>query len=193
MPNVLLGTKSTGKSGKTDDSIVQKTFIGSFVRLLWPKQEDVDTRGYDAAKKPGKLSTDWQFGEVINIEEKNYDQLALNCYAKKETSGTLDSVLVRVETRGLNDSGFVVDQTIEQTISSSYETEALYRDALHRKDLDYGDLTIKEIAWKIPVDLTNVKEIRIAAKHKNGQNDEKNKNCLILGRFITKDKDHGET
>ena len=61
----------------------------------------------------------------------------------------MDSVLVRVETRGLNDSGFVVDQTIEQTISSSYETEALYRDALHRKDLDYGDLTIKEIAWKM--------------------------------------------
>lgn len=192
MKNMVLGTKSQGTAGKTDDSIVQKRFVGSFVRVLWPKQENIDIKG-DTAKKPGKLTTDWAFGDVINLEGKNFDHLALNCYALKEVSGTLDSILVRIETRGLNDSGFVVDQTIEQTISSSYETEALYRDALHRKDLNYGDTAIKELAWKIPVDLTNVKEIRIAAKHKNGQSDDKNKQFLTLGRFITKDKNHGET
>lgn len=193
MKNMVLGTISQGRVGKTDDSIIQKRFIGSFVRVLFPRQDDTDVRGYDIARQPGKLKNEWQFGDVINIEGKNFDHIALNCYIKKEVSGTLDSVLVRVETKPLNDIGFTLNQTVEQTISSSYISETVYRDELHRKDVDYGDLSLTEIAWKIDVDLKNVKEIRIATKHKNGQSDDKNKQCLIVGRFIKSDKNHEET
>ena len=194
MKNLVLGTFSQGRVGKTDDAIIQKRFIGSFVRVLFPRQDvENEVRGYDAAKKPGKLTSDWQFGDPINIENKQFDSLALNCSILKQVSGTLDSILIRVETKPLNSTGFSVDQTTELTVSSSYFSETIYRDELHRKDVDYGDLSVSEISWKIPIELKNVKEIRIAAKQKNGQSDDKNKQLLILGRFVTTSKDHNET
>ena len=194
MPNIVIGTKTYGKAGKTDDSLIQKRFIGSFVRVLFPKQdENSEIKGHDAARKPGKLTPDWQFGDVINIEGKNFDSLALNCYVAKQVSGTLDSVLVRIETKPINDIGYSVEQSIEQTISSSFASETVYRDEIHRKDVDYGDTSLNEIAWKIPIDLKNTKEIRIAAKHKNGQTDDKNKQFLIMGRFVKSSKDTEET
>lgn len=193
MPNMIFGTKTLGRAGKTDDAIVQKRFVGSFVRVMYPKQEDTGIQGYDIGRKPGKLSTEWSFGDVINVSGKNFDHLALNCSVLKQISGTLDSILIRVETKPINDSGFSIDQTTELTISSSYSSETIYRDELHRKDINFGDLSDSEISWKIPIDLKNVKEIRIAAKQKNGQNDEKNKLLLVLGRFITVSKDHNET
>lgn len=193
MPSMVLGTKSSGRAGKTDDSIVQKRFIGSFVRVMWPKQDDTDVKGYDIGRQPGKLSTDWQFGDITNIEGKNFDSLALNCTIAKQISGTSDSILVRIETRPINDIGFSINQTTSGSISGSYAEEIIYRDQLHRKDIDYGDLSVSEISWKIPIDLKNIKELRIAVKHKTGQSEEKNKNCLIVGRFVKNSKDTEET
>ena len=193
MPNIVLGTKTSGKAGKTDDSIVQKRFIGSFVRVLWPKQEDADSKGYEIARQPGKLLTTWEPGEIVDIDGKGFDHLALNCAASTLVSGTMDSILVRVETRGLNSSGFMIDQTIEQTISSSFESEALLRDDVFRKQIDYGDVSLTERSWKINVPLENVKEIRISCRQKAGQSEEKNKQFIVMGRFITKSKDHNET
>ena len=193
MPNLILGTKTTGKVGKTDDSLVQVTHIGSFVRVLWPKQstQEADVHGYEAGRTPGILSVQFQPGESYDATQ--FDHLALSCYALRELSGTLDSVLIKIETKPLLDSGFTTEQTIEQSISSSYSSEAIYRDEIHRKDINYGDDYMREIGWKIPVSLQNVKEIRVSARHKNGQMDDANKKLLIMGRFIKSNKETNET
>ena len=159
---------------------------------MWPKQDDVDVKGYDTAKKPGKLSTDWQWGDPIDIEGKNFDNLALNCSTLKQVSGTLDSVLIRIETKGLNDSGFSINQTTSGSISGSYAEEIVLRDEIFRKDIDYGS-EISEVSFKLPIDLKNTKQIRIAVKQKVGQGDDKNKLFLAIGRFVKSQNTTNET
>ena len=195
MPKLVVGTKSSGKIGSSPDSLIQVKHFGSFVRVVWPKQsEDIFVKGFgDLAKgqSPGKLSTDWQPGEIYNVEE--FDSVALYGYALKETSGSLDDILIRVERRPIRDTAFATEKMVENTISSSYAAESIYREHIHRLPVDYGDLSIKEITWPIDIELTAMKELRISARQKNGQNDDKNKNLIVWARFIKASKDTNET
>ena len=196
MKSIVLGTQDSGKVGKTDDSIVQVNHIGSFVKVLWPKQDqDVFVKGFGdfaIGQKPGKLSTEWQSGEFIDVSKDNFDHVSLYCYALKANSGSQDSILVRVERRPLRSTGFGVEQAVEHIISGSY-VESIYRDQLHRKDVDYGDLSIKEVTFPIDISLTNVKDFRVSAKMKNGQSSDENRNFVIWARLIKSNKNHEET
>lgn len=196
MKNIILGTQTSGRVGKTNDSLIQVNHIGSFVKVLWPRQDqDIFVKGFGdftPGQKPGKLTTDWQPGDFIDVSKDKFDHLALYGYGLKNISGTLDSILIRIERRPLRSVGFTVEKAIENTVSGSY-VESVYRDLLHRLDVDYGDLTIKEITWPIDIDLENVKELRISAKFKNGQADDKNSSLVVYGRFIKSDKNHEET
>lgn len=187
MKNMVLGTVDSGRVGKTDDSIIQVNYIGSFVKILWPRQDqDIFIQGYGdfaAGQKPGKLTTEWQSGEFIDVSKDKFDHVALYGYGLKVISGTMDSILLRIERRPLRNVGFTIEKAVEHTISGSY-VESIYRDQIHRLDIDYGDLSIKEITWPIDVPLENVKELRISTRLKNGQNDDKNSSFVIYGRFI---------
>jgi hypothetical protein len=63
----------------------------------------------------------------------------------------------------------------------------------YKKEINYGDLSVTEIGWPIDIPLTNVKEVRISAKHQNGQLDDHNANFIVYGRFIKADLTRGET
>ena len=130
------------------------------------------------------MATDWQPGDFIDVSSGSFDSLSLHCYVLVGISGTSDDVLIKIETRPLRDLSFTIDQTIEQTISSSLATEKIYRDDIHRKTINYGDISLKEIGWTIPVDLKNVKDLRISVKQKNGQLEEQNKKFIAFGRFV---------
>jgi len=90
--------------------------------------------------------------------------MALYCYLQKQTSGTLDDVVVKIEGKPLNNVGSAQDQSVTYTTSGSI-TEARYRDIEHKKLIDYGDLSTKEISWIIDYPLVNMKQIRVSAKH----------------------------
>jgi len=193
MKNIILGTQDSGKVGKTDDSIVQVRFKGSVVRILWPKQDndDASVKGFgDLApgQRPGKLSTTFEPGEFFDVSEFNHDHMTLYCYLQKQASGTLDDVEMKVERRPLRNTGFTTDQGIEDSVSGSF-TVSRYRDHVHVREIDYGDLAIKEQGWPVDISLENTKEVRISARHRNGQSDDLNKNLLIYGRFVKSEEE----
>jgi len=185
MKNLVLGTTSQGKSGKSEDSIVQFKHIGSFVRILWPKQDSANDnyRGYgdvSAGQKIGKLTTTVEYGDFYDTTA--FDHLSLYCYVLKQVSGTLDDIMITVERRPLKSVGFTGEQTVSYSTSGSI-TEARLRDLTYVKEINYGDLAIKEIGFPIDIPLTNTKEIRVTARHKNGQIDDSNKNLIIWRTF----------
>jgi len=184
MPYLILGTVDEGRVGNTDDDLIQINHIGSVVYVFWPDQNtDSFVRGvgsYSPGQKPGKLSTTFEPGKFRDVSE--YDHLTLFCYVDVPVSGTDDSVLIRIEKRPLRDNEFTINQSVEYEISGTF-VEAIYRDVIHRKDIDYGVSPV-EINWNIDIPLTNVKDLRISVKHKNGQTDEKNKNFITWGRLI---------
>lgn len=191
MKNLIIGTTDSGRIGKDADSIIQVRHRGSFVKVLWPSQ-DVDSfvKGYgdfSQGQKSGKLTTTFTPGDFVDVRE--YDHLSLYCYLKKQVSGTLDDVVVRIERRPLGDIPFTVDQTVTYAESGSFAVEAELRDLIFKKTIDYGDLSISEIGYPIDVPLENTREIRISCRHKNGQVDDANKNFIVWGRFIDSEKE----
>lgn len=195
MKNMVLGTQTSGKVGKGEDSIVQIKHIGSTVKIMWPRQENGDSTlfGYgdlSLGQSIGKLSTNLEPGDFIDVTE--FDHMSLYCYLQKRVSGTLDDIMIEVERKPIRDIGFATDQTVSYTISGSI-TEARLRDLYYVKAIDYGDLSIREVAWPIDIPLTNTKQVRISAKFKNGQAADQNKNFIVYGRFIKASKDTNET
>lgn len=194
MPNMVLGTKTAGKIGDSDDNIIQVKHIGSVVEVMWPKQDSL-TRpikgfgDFSAGERSGKLSTTFQPGKSVDVTE--FDHMSLYCYLSKEVSGTLDDIIITVERKPLTNAAFAVDQSIDYAISGS-KTEGRLRDIEYKKEVDYGDLSINKIGFPLDVPLTNVKEVRVSARHKTGQSEE-NKNLIIWGRFIRSSKDTNET
>jgi hypothetical protein len=118
--------------------------------------------------------------------------MSLYCYLRKETSGTLDDVVIQVERKPINNIGFTTEQAVSYTTSGS-TVEARLRDIQYKKEINYGDLSLREIAWPIDIPLTNVKQVRISAKHASGQVEDANKNFIIYGRFIKGDGTKTET
>jgi len=194
MKNIIIGTTDTGKFGKTDDSIIQVKYIGSVVHVLWPKQQDqsIPVKGFgdfSIGQRAGKLTTDFQPGD--NQDVTDFDHLALYCYLRKEVSGTLDDVIVSIERKPLTSVGFATEQSIDYAVSGS-KVEARLRDIEYKKQIDYGDLSIREIGFPIDIPLINIKEVRLSVRHRVGQTEE-NKNLIIWGRFIKSDKNRDET
>lgn len=101
-------------------------------------------------------------------------------------------MVIQVERKPLNNVGFTTEQAVSYSVSGSI-AEARLRDVNFMKEIDYGDLSLKEIGWPIDVPLTNVKQIRISAKHKNGQSAEENKNFIVYARLIKGDSTKTET
>jgi len=190
MPNLVLGTKDSGHYGKNEDAIVQVKFYGSLVYVAWPKQDEKNEqiKGFGDSSKgssPGKLSTDWSPGEWIDVTE--HDHLTLWSYVRKELSGTLDALLIRVERKPLKGLGPTVDQVVSLEDSGSFYVEANHKDSLIKKDIDYGDLSMTDIGFPSDIPLINTKELRISVRQKNGQTADENKN-LIVWRKIDKIK-----
>jgi hypothetical protein len=186
MKNIILGTQSSGRFGKTDDSIVQVRYIGSVVRVMWPDQSKMEApvKGFgelSIGQSPGMLTTEFQYGDLMDVTE--FDHMSLYCYLKKTESGSLDDVVIQIQRRPLRSLGFATDQTVEYVTSGTF-TEARYRDILHTKEVDYGDLTVSEIGYPIDIPLTNVREVRIGARHKNGQDNPENRNFIAWARLI---------
>jgi hypothetical protein len=192
MPNIILGTIDSGQVGNDDDSIIQVSHLGSVVHIMWPNQtKDADTfvqgfGSFSSGQKAGKLTTEWITGSFFDVTE--FDHLTLYGYLTKAISGTLDNVDMRVERRPLRDAPFAVDQAVEYTTSGS-EAIATYRDLIHTKEIDYGNLSTFEIGWPIDIPLTNVKELRISARHRLGQTEDKNKNLIVWGRLIKSEEE----
>ena len=187
MPNIILGTKDSGRAGKEEDSIVRIKHFGSVVNIMWPKIENESSiKGFgdtSVGARPGSLTTVWNAGDWVDVSKDNFDHLNLYSYLTKETKGTNDSILLRIETKPLKNIGSVVDQGIEYEKSGSF-IEAVHKDMIIRKDVDYSDLSIREIGWDHKIPLVNVKEIRISAKQKVGQIAKDNTNLIVYGRFI---------
>ena len=80
------------------------------------------------------------------------------------------------------------EQTIEYETSGNI-TYAKLKDLIYTKEIDYGDLSIREIGYPIDIPLSNVKEVRISAKHRYGQSEDKNKNFIVWGRFIKSEEE----
>jgi hypothetical protein len=191
MPNLVLGTTDSGQTGNTEDSIVQVNYFGSVVKVLWPKQKDQNqiVKGFgdvSAGQRAGKLSTQFEPGDFVDVSE--FDHLSLYCYLLKNESGSLDNVDIKIERRPLRSTGFSTEQTVEYSASGSV-TIAELKDLVYRKQIDYGDLDIKEIGYPIDVPLTNVREVRISAKHVTGQSSEENKNFIVWGRLINSEEE----
>jgi hypothetical protein len=191
MPNMIIGTTDSGKIGNSESDIIQVSYFGSVVHLMWPDQRssNTSTKGFgslSAGQKSGKLTTNWATGSFFDVTE--FDHLALYGYINNVISGTIDKVDIRVERRPLRDAPFAVDQAVEYNTSGS-EVVAEYRDLIHSKEVDYGDLSIREIGWPIDIPLTNVKEVRISARHRTGQSDDKNKNFIVWGRLIRSEEE----
>jgi hypothetical protein len=196
MKNMVLGTQDSGQIGSSDDSIIQVNHIGSVVKVMWPQQKSQNqlVKGYgdfSIGERVGKLNTQFQPGDTFNVSTEGYDHLALYCYLLKQSSGTLDNVEIKVERRPLGDKGFAPDQSIEYQTSGSV-TVAKLRDVVYQKEIDYGDLSIREIGYPIDIPLENVREVRISARHANGQPLEDNKNFIVWGRFIKSSKNTNE-
>jgi len=191
MPNIITGTKSSGRVGNTEDSIIRIKHFGSFVKVLWPKQDSQNfVKGYgdfSYGQKPGKLDTNFSPGDFVDVTL--FDHLSLYCYVLKNTSGTLEDILVKVERRPLKDLPFTIDQTVTYENSGSYATEAIMRDLVFRKPVDYGDMSIREIGYPIDVPLENTREVRISCRQRNGQANEENRNLIVWGRFIKSDEE----
>ncbi len=188
MKNLVLGTTDSGKMGKGTDSIVQVRHRGSVVKVLWPKQSlgsDEYVKGYgdfSVGQQAGKLNTEYQPGDFLDVTK--FDHLSLYCYAKVESSGTLDDIVIRVERRPLGDLPFTVDQTVTYAESGSFATEGILKDLVFRKTIDYGDLSMRDIGFPIDVPLENTREVRVSCRHKSGQTLDENKNFIVWGRFI---------
>jgi hypothetical protein len=191
MPNIVLGTKDTGRYGKTDDAIIQVKYHGSVVRILWPKQDtDSYVKGIgDLAKgsSPGKLLTEWQPGEWFDVTQ--FDHMTLYNYAMVQESGTMDYISLRVERKPLTNVGPTIDQAVELQISSAFSIEEISKDLIRTKQIDYGDTSIRERSWALDIPLTNTKEIRLSARFKNGQTNDLNKSFISYGRFIDSKKE----
>jgi len=190
IPNLVLGTLDSGKIGKDDDAIVQVMHYGSVVYVMWPKQdEESHIKGYadsSVGSRPGKLTTDWSPGEWYDVTQ--YDHLTLSNYLTKPLSGTMDSVLIKIERKPLKDLGPTTEQVVEMEKSGSY-VEAIHRDLILRRDIDYGNTNIKEDSWSSDIPLTNTKEIRISCRQKNGQTADENKNFISWGRLIKSEEE----
>lgn len=195
MKNLILGTQSSGKVGKSDDSIIQVKHIGSTVKIMWPRQENADSTlfGYgdlSVGQSVGKLTSIFDPGDFIEVTE--FDHMSLYCYLQKRSSGTLDDIVIQVERKPIRDIGFSTDQAISYSTSGSV-VEARLQDINYVKEINYGDLSLREIAWPIDIPLTNTKQVRISCKFKNGQNEDQNKNFIVYGRFIRSSNDTRET
>ena len=192
MPGIILGTTDSGQVGDTEDNIIQISHLGSVVHIMWPQQnEGIESfvQGFGSfapGQRPGKLLPTFTTGSFFDVTE--FDHLALYGFVTKALSGTLDNVDVRVERRPLRDTPFAIDQAIEYSISGS-DALATYRDLVHTKEIDYGDLDISEIGWPMDIPLTNVKELRISARHRIGQSDDLNKNFIVWGRLIKSEEE----
>lgn len=192
MKNLVLGTTEQGTVGNTEDSIIQVNYFGSVVKVLWPQQsnQNANVKGFGdfaAGQRAGKLSSQFEPGDFIDVTE--FDHMSLYCYVLKDSVGTLDNIDVRVERRPLRSVGFAKEQTVTFAASGSDTTIAQLKDLVYRKEIDYSDLTEKEIAYPIDFPLTNVKEVRISAKHVTGQAADENKNFVVWGRFIKSDEE----
>jgi hypothetical protein len=194
MKNMILGTTDSGKIGRDSDAIIQVKHLGSVVYVMWPKQadQDIPVRGFgdlSIGQRSGKLTTTHVPGEVVDVTP--FDHLALYCALRKEASGTLDNIEIKIERRPLKSVGFSTEQTVEYAASGSV-TVARLSDLVFKKEINYGDLDIREVAFPIDVPLVNVKELRVSARHIVGQEDV-NKNFIIWGRLIKSSKDTNET
>lgn len=183
-PRIVLGTRDRGTFGPSDSSIVQIKYIGSLVQILWPEQNGQPVSsitGLDSLQFAGSVGTGFSNGTSIDVT--NYDSLSLYCYAQKQTSGTLDAIQIQVQRKPIKSVAFANDQAVNYVASGSQATEATYTDIIHTKNIDYGDLSLKQISYVIDLSLKNVKEVRIAAKQKYGQ-DETNRSFVVWGRLI---------
>jgi hypothetical protein len=185
MKNLVLGTQNKGPIGIGDDKVVEIRHVGSVANVLWPDQSRLNAPvlGFGESsigQSPGNLTTGFTYGTPFDCS--GYDHVSLYCYALIRTPGTLDDVVIQIQRRPLLSVGFATDQAVEYATSGSI-TEARYRDILHTKAIEYGDMTNTQISYVIDVPLVNVREIRVGAKQKNGQ-DLPNQNFLVWGRFV---------
>ncbi len=195
MKNMILGTVSSGKVGVSEDSIIRVKHIGSTVQIMWPRQENMNSlvTGYgdlSVGQQIGKLTTTMDPGDFMNVTE--FDHMSLYCYLQKQSSGTMDDVIIQIERKPLTNIGFTTEQAVSYSTSGSI-VEARLSDILYKKQINYGDLSLREIGWPIDIPLTNMKEVRISVRHANGQADEKNSNLIVYGRFIKADGTKTET
>ena len=195
MKNIVIGTTTSGKVGNSDQSIVQVKHIGSTVKIMWPRQGSADSSvlGYgdlSQGQSIGKLTNILDPGDFIDVTD--FDHMSLYCYLQKQTSGTLDDIVIQVERKPLTNIGFTTEQTISYGLSGSF-SEGRLRDLQFKKQIDYGDLSIREIGFPIDVPLLNVKQVRISVRHLNGQADDKNANFIVYGRFIKSNANQTET
>ena len=193
MRNMILGTIDAGKVGKSEDSIVQVSKIGSVVNLMWPARDNQrNIKGFsDGAQEdnPGILVTNFIPGDFVDVSKDNFDNLSLHCYLLKDVSGTLDNIEVKIERRSLRSLGFTSNQTVNFTASTNTEDRGILRDEIYRREIDYGNLVTKEVGFSIPnISLKNVKDLRISARHVTGQS-ESNSNFIIWGRFIKSEEE----
>lgn len=184
-----------GKFGTREDSLIKIKHVGSTVKIMWPRQENSDSSlktygDLSPGQSPGKLTTDFDAGDFFDVTP--FDHMALYCYLRKEASGTLDDIVIQVERKPINNIGFTTEQAVSYATSGS-TVEARLRDIQYKKEINYGDLSLREIGWPIDIPLTNTKQIRISAKHSNGQAEDVNKNFIIYGRFIKSDSTKTET
>jgi hypothetical protein len=195
IPSLVLGTKEIGKIGKDiQNSIITVNHIGSVVRIMWPKQSDgTQVKGFgdlSVGQQAGNLTSEFQPGEFFDVTD--FDHMTLWCYVRKNSSGSLDDIEVKVERKPMKDVGFVADQAVETSVSGSYVVSR-YREHLHAHQVNYGDTIIAEEGWPIDLDLVNTKELRISCRQKYGQSADDNKNFVVWGRFIKRDKNVVET
>lgn len=194
MKNTIIGTQTKGTMGRSADDLIQVNHIGSTVKIFWPKQESVGAQlqsygDFGVTEKVGKLETSLIPGDSYDVTD--FDHLSLYCYLRKELSGTMDDVVVSIERKPLSGLGYATEQAIEYAVSGNI-TEARLKDLHYTKEINYGDLSIKDIGYPIDVPLSNVKEVRISAKHKNGQAADNSK-FIVWGRLIKQDANKTET
>ncbi len=185
MRNIVLGTQNVGKIGSGIDNVVEVTHVGSVVNVLWPNQSTLTApvMGFGESsigQSPGNLTTEFTYGVPFDVT--GYDHMSLYCYALKQAVGTQDDIIVKIQRRPLLSVGFATEQTVEYTVSGSF-TEARYRDIHHTKAVNYASVNGAEVSYVIDVPLVNVREVRVGARHKFGQ-DTPNQNFLVWARFI---------
>jgi hypothetical protein len=123
MKNMVIGTLSSGKIGKSEDSIVQVKHIGSTVRIMWPRQDNnnIFVKGYgdlSVDQSIGKLSNVFDPGDFMDVTE--FDHMTLYCYLQKQVSGTLDDVVIQIERKPLRNVGFTTEQVVSYSTSRKF-------------------------------------------------------------------------
>jgi hypothetical protein len=128
MKNIILGTQTSGKVGNSEESIIQVKHVGSTVKIMWPRQENMSSlvTGYgdlSAGQQIGKLTTTLDPGDFMDVTE--FDHMSLYCYLQKQTSGTMDDVIIQIERKPLTNIGYTTEQAVTYGTSRKYRRSSI--------------------------------------------------------------------